>query len=739
MYHFKMNNLPQTREFSQVFGGLNRRIRPSENEFSEMMNLTSSYYPALSPRDPRGKVRKIENCRGLAGKDQLVWVENHTLHYGDDFQVGLNHEITAERQLISMGAYLIVFPDMIYLNTSDLNLKDYGLVVSDTQEFKSASFSPYTEDGSSSVWPASTMASAYALTQKLFAWHKSQSFYCKEGEKVVLTGVPAPTDGEFAATSTGYKYYYWYNDSILVNVDYTGIAKITCGMSDDGYLMLSFEEIFEGYTEQQNRVASVKLALRQKSDTAATTIDSGAFASHNVWVYTKEDLDPPTSTFLPGFEDGDTRTFMKPDGSTYLAKYVEEDDQWEQIESYVTVTADGLGAALNEDRNGFCITFESSGNDVEKTVLSGLAITYEGKYWLAQGNIEKIDDDTIKIEGCMTLSGDAVTANAFLFSRVPNFDFLIECQNRLWGCRYGKNRSGEFVNEIYASAQGSFRDWTRFNGTSQDSYVMSLGSDGPFTGAICYRDMPYFFKERCVHSVYGAYPANFQLVTDTSIGLQKECHKSLAIMGNLLYFRSPDGIVCYNGSTWENLSKNLGAESYTHAEGGCLDGKYYVAQTAENGTRSLFVFDTEKNLWHIEEGAGIKYFTRWKNDLYFWDENTQLLCNIKGTDGTMEDANSIEWFAESGIIGYSSPDQKYVGRIQLHMSIPANSLVNIYIEYDSDGYWEFQGGMSGNGLQSFTVPVLPRRCDHFRIRFDGTGPCKLFSIAKILEQGGWVT
>jgi len=742
MYRYQMNSLPQSREFSQVFGGLNRQIRPSENEFSDMMNLTSTYHPVLSPRDPRGNVREIENCRGLLGKDQLAWVDGSTLHYGD-YQMGLSHDEGEERQLISMGAYLIVFPDMMYLNTTDF--EDRGPIVSDPKSFEAAAFYP-SEEGRE--------ASAFALSQRIFAWSKPQKYYCTEGKSIVLTGVPAPADGEIVATNEGYSYYYWYQNSILVNIDYTGAAKISCETSEDGYLSLSFEKMGEQYPETVNRVASVKLALCQKTDTASTVIQDGdAFALHTVFVYTEEYADPPKSACVPGFEDGDTRTFMKSSGSTYLAKYDSNAGQWNQIESFVTVSAQGLGTALTEDRSGFCIIFESSdtssgrdpedsveeSTDVEKTVLNGLAVTYEGKYWVTQGSIEKIDEDTVRVEGCMTLSTSKVNANVLLYSSVPEVDFLIECQNRLWGCRYGKNKDGEFVNEIYASAQGSFREWTRFNGTAQDSYVMSLGSDGPFTGAICYRDMPYFFKERCVHSVYGAYPANYQLVTDTSLGLQKECHKSLAVMGGLLYFRSPDGIVCYNGSTSEEIARPLGTDIYTKAVGGCLDGKYYIAQTAENGTRSLFVYDTEKNLWHIEEGAGIEHFARFQHDLYFWDTNTKTLGTVKGTDGKLEDEAAIKWYAESGIIGYSSPDQKYVGRIQLHMSIPVGSLVNIYLEYDSDGYWEFQGGMSGHGLQSYHLPVIPRRCDHFRIRFEGTGPCKIFSIAKMLEQGGWVT
>ena len=289
MYHYKMNSLPQTREFSQVFGGLNRQIRPSENEFSDMINLTSTYYPALSPRDPRGNVRKIENCLGLAGKDKLAWVDGNTLHYGDTFEMGLNGKITAERQLVSMGAYLIIFPDMIYLNTADFT--DHGLIVSEAQNFEGAAFSS-GEKEASSLLPGLTgagKADAYALTQRIFAWRKRQGFYGLEGKALVLTGVPAPAEGELVATSNGYKYYYWCNDSILVNINYTGEAKIFCAEGDDGYLSLDFQSIGENYSATMNHVATVRLALRQKSDTASTEIqlnDDDLLTTHQVWVYT---------------------------------------------------------------------------------------------------------------------------------------------------------------------------------------------------------------------------------------------------------------------------------------------------------------------------------------------------------------------------------------------------------------------------------------------------------------------
>ena len=38
-------------------------------------------------------------------------------------------------------------------------------------------------------------------------------------------------------------------------------------------------------------------------------------------------------------------------------------------------------------------------------------------------------------------------------------------------------------------------------------------------------------------------------------------------------------------------------------------------------------------------------------------------------------------------------------------------------------------------VRSTMLPVRPRRCDHFEMRLTGTGDVRVFSIAKIMEQG----
>ena len=55
-----------------------------------------------------------------------------------------------------------------------------------------------------------------------------------------------------------------------------------------------------------------------------------------------------------------------------------------------------------------------------------------------------------------------ITGSYVVTKIIPAMDYVIECGNRLWGCRYGQNNNGEFVNEIYASALGDFKTWYKF-------------------------------------------------------------------------------------------------------------------------------------------------------------------------------------------------------------------------------------------------------------------------------------
>ena len=148
---------------------------------------------------------------------------------------------------------------------------------------------------------------------------------------------------------------------------------------------------------------------------------------------------------------------------------------------------------------------------------------------------------------------------------------------------------------------------------------------------------------------------------------------------------------------------------------------------------SLFVYDTLRGVWHREDATHALAFAAIGDELYYIDVDRKAVIAENGTDGELE--ADVKWYAESGIIGYEMIDRKYVSRFNLRMRLGDSAECGLYMMYDSDGIWHYEGLIRGGAMDSFTIPVVPRRCDHFRIRLEGKGDIKLYSIAKILEQG----
>ena len=122
MYFPKLKAQAQQRAAVEQFGGLDRRVGHGAGCAENMENMWSSGYPALETRPRRGVMRQLTKPHGIVEKDGLFWVDGTALYVN-----GAKTELVlsdSDKQLVSMGAYLIVFPDKVYLNTKDLT--DWG-------------------------------------------------------------------------------------------------------------------------------------------------------------------------------------------------------------------------------------------------------------------------------------------------------------------------------------------------------------------------------------------------------------------------------------------------------------------------------------------------------------------------------------------------------------------------------------------------------------------------------------
>ena len=400
---------------------------------------------------------------------------------------------------------------------------------------------------------------------------------------------------------------------------------------------------------------------------------------------------------------------------------------WVVVEStYVKIATAGIGKNFSR-HDGVTIT-GLEGPLTDAVTGAALENTQELSDLCGSHVIWEKGEDFIVVTGLLE-KNYCVTVPLSVSRRLPRMDFVIECGNRLWGCRYGLNNDGAVVNEIYASKLGDFRNWNCFMGASTDSYVMSLGSDGPFTGAVTHLDHPLFFKEAFLHKIYGSFPENFSLQTTPCRGVQKGSHKSLALVGEMLYYKSPACVCRYDGSLPVEVSRDLGDVRYHDAVAGCLGRKYYISMVDEQNQPHLFVYDTSRQLWHREDSFRPLCFATWDGQLYAIDTKDHTVKAMTGGEET------VSWCVQTGDLGLEDPGQKYISGLTVRMALEKGGQAEFYVNYNFDDNWEYVCTVHPSPLGSFALPVRPMRCDHLRLKIIGRGEARIYGITRRIERG----
>lgn len=99
------------------FGGYDHRLVSGEGAWYDTKNLSSDHAPLLSTRPRRADTGR--RARALLEKQALAFVgEDGTLYY-NFLPTPVTGLSAGEKQLVGMGAYIVVFPDKVYLNTED--------------------------------------------------------------------------------------------------------------------------------------------------------------------------------------------------------------------------------------------------------------------------------------------------------------------------------------------------------------------------------------------------------------------------------------------------------------------------------------------------------------------------------------------------------------------------------------------------------------------------------------------
>lgn len=767
-------------DYIDVFGGYNHNLRIGDSEFYDMENMSSDSYPMIGVR------KKRQLAQNVFGSSRLVtsMLYRGTLYAiyrlktlpsePDDVNFFLiknadsrtefegvtswrSDDITSERTIVPMGANLVVFPDNFYLNTKDL------LIPKNIDNEK-------TSNGGATVQPC--LIDGTVLTVDYVGDTAPKDLV--DGFVWLDTSVSPASLKKYYGTQATWQSY------VSAYVKITASNTIGSGFKvGDGIKVGEFtNEELKGL----NQTAIIKAVIdNNKSVVITGSLEPMPDKSILKAEYTREE---EADTYIPFLCDssvqedqftgkkmivGDTIfTCTKNTAAENVAVALAISNEFLANET-LTLETPGTGGILTNripisftGGNGFsnvkgrdvCIgsvdarnlatiigTDVNQGNTIhyvflDKNIsLSEATTIYPVEYIHPEGTFRTNlkFDQAVEVKkdekACPALDNQYLEQAAITFSRkMPRMDFVIENQNRLWGCRYGENNDGEFVNEIYCSKLGDPTNWNVYEGIATDSYAASCGTEGEWTGAFNYRGYPTFFKEHHIHTVYGSYPSSYQIKDMEARGIQKGSSRSLVQVNEVLFYKSIHGICAYSGGLPEDIAGQFGDVAYHNAIGCAFKNKYYVNMLDSNNDPVLMVYDIKKGMWHKESGLDTTQMVATDDSVVFTDPSG--IGMLFGTDEPQ-----IPWSIETGLYGLSLFNKKYISRINLRMSLSAESRVFLYIEYDSSGEWEPVGTFYGRNIHPFTLPIRTRRCDHFRLRMTGHGDMKLYGISKTIEQG----
>lgn len=361
-----------------------------------------------------------------------------------------------------------------------------------------------------------------------------------------------------------------------------------------------------------------------------------------------------------------------------------------------------------------------------------------------------------KGENCLILDGFvdqcyAVMAGgdniASVSREIPLLDYVCEYRNRLWGCRYGLNRQGEFVNEIYASSLGNMKNWQSLEGISTDSHTISCGSDGEWTGIAQHLGYLLFFKESRIHKLYGTKPSDFSLSEIICDGAMKGCENAFCNCGETLYFMSKKGVQAFEGGLPECISLPLGRLKPKSARlSSCFD-KIHLNFEDVSGAHTHYVYDKKLKMWHREDREQYIFMTRFEGnvlgvrrtgDRYYLDaiDGEALSDGLTELfDDVIEESEPV-WSVTTGRIGLAQPDNKYITRIKVRLEARKGTAVTAFVSSDADSIWREAGTLVCSELASYSLPFDAPLCDHMRIKLEGRGRCGIYSLSYYTETVG---
>ena len=829
MQEVELTNVADVREVTNVFTGYRRYRRLPEGAMSESWNMASEEYPAASVRDRRVTLTDVDNATG-AVRDYLPSELEDAVQPGDGVIAWLCDPCTVmykerhwqcaaaqtARTLLSFGKGFFV-PDA-RLDTS----QPQGLYIPDGDAEEAIptavassvlSFAVSLTDGyGAHITPVSQPFQPTSANEGDY-WYDSDDngLYLYDGAK--WTAVAAYHTKLEVGTLRPREDYWWrYRGDAAADPpvlgklyryaeweDRTPFASSDTEPADpnEGYYWYdSANSVLKKYVVTGGAGAWERLACTVQSDAPeepergdywVNPDDSvvglrqyvGAWQEYNGTVYYAE----------PGPDDNDPANGdLWCDEETHKLYRWGYSGWWHWLDQHVWIYFDDVTPAdydYSADRASLAL-FRAE---------DFIRLTGDGE--VIDVNVSAVGDDYLLLDTLMT-PGDQKFLTAS--RRMPYLDHAVVHDNRVWGCRYGLNTEGQFVNEVYACRLGDPTNWYSLKGLAEDSFLVSVGEPGQWTGCAVLGDHVVFFKEHCMYKIYGDSPANYTTTLTYLDGIEDGSDRSAVNIGGYLFYKSPRGVMrMADGSMPELYSDQLSFKDRWRGAVGGTDGRKYYLQMRGPDGNALYVYDTYLDIWHMEDPtADLVQYVKYRNGLLAIcaDARTEdgalwyaanavyvsppvmsdelagkgvtflYLCLRNGVylyfpDGTiandttagdpsetpydertsviMRNETDVEWRMATGDFGHDSTEYKRVKSIAVKLWLDRNAWYGAEIMYDEDGEWltlNKSRHIRGGGSGTDRVEYRLRRCDLYRLRLSGKGKAVIYSITTTYEGDG---
>lgn len=688
------NDRSNSKNYQVIFGGLDARRGAGDGTIAAMKNLSSDEYPLVSPRDKRYTVHTFAgNINGYLCHDghEFVCAGNYLYADGKVYDYNLSSK---EKSMAIVSGKLMIWPDKVYFDLTALTSQGaYDSFISLNE-----ALADFPDDDIGGLYMVRrTMTGHYGLYRysgsrddngnRIWTFERDVvkviSYSMGVGSaKFLRYGEIYGEKAENNCLWMPYSYGETMYDLVRVGdaVQISGCTRIPSNnktavirdmklVENDGLYLYFDENCFEQGASYYTYTADADL------NGSSTT------GVHLAWT--------PVFAF---FGDGSWRYFELPSNTPKGTKF-----SWD-----VTSTK---------------LKMQQPGSDTATEINFLPPLSGNSSY----GNLKTLE--------FQPEIGSGTSESDINLNRIaPDLDAIFEHNNRLWGCK---------GSEIYCSKLGDPINFYVYEGLSTDAWFVDVGGDGDFTCGCSYLGRPTFFKENAIYKVYGTKPSNFETSDTMTLGVESDSGKSLAIAGETLFYLSRHGVVAYNGGVPSVISAPLGLKKFKNAVGGSDGLKYYVSMTS-GSTAGLYVYDTQKRLWHREDDLNADGFGWYEDALRAATKDKKVLTVSRVYDAPINSTaeTAVGWELVTNWIVENSPEKKTISKIHIRMDMEAGSSADIYIDYNNGKGWKLVNQLNGkkktvytDRLRSFYLPVIPERCDNFRLKMTGTGWFALYSLA----------